>query len=176
MEVFLQGQRVIAPGERIHPLHCPIQTHFPEEGRILGESRGFFPIWSRGLPPDVEPFPLAVLWSYCVLESRGSSSAAGVHSQPGRQPTHSSNLPWPTLPAASACLAPPAPGSLQGSGSRVCCDLPSLLPGSSGPAAWGWECVHLGGAASLGGAPRPRRLAARRVLAAEPGEERPRLS
>lgn len=96
------------------------------------------------------------------------------HSPGGSPPTPqtSRGLPYPQRALVSR------PSSRLFTGLRV----PGVLrpplspPGSSGPAAWGWECVHLGGAASLGGAPRPRRLAARRVLAAEPGEERPRLS
>lgn len=90
-------------------------------------------------------------------------------------PTHSSNLLWPTLPAASACLTPQfqALYRAQGTGCAATSPLSSWEPRTR---SLGVGCVHLGGAASPGGAPRPRRLAARRVLAAEPGEERPRLS
>lgn len=81
------------------------------------------------------------------------------------------NRPWPTPqrallshPQLQALYAAPDPG----------CAL--IAPGSSGPAAVGGTGCAPGRGRIPGGAPRPRRLAARRVPAAEPGEERPRLS
>lgn len=173
MEVFLQGQRVIAPRERIHPTaqSRPISL---EEGMTPGGSGGSPPAWRRRLPRRLHPAPLTVLWSYCVPGSRGSGSAAGGHPLP---PGMGSNRQWPTPQRAhvwhpSSRLFP----GLGGWGVFRSSPLP--IPRSPGPAACGGAPgVHLGGAASPPrGAPRPRRLAARRVPAAEPGEERPRLT
>lgn len=113
-----------------------------------------------------------------------SSSAVGGHSQPGvavdAHPLLKPLVAYPTRSeAASACLAPQLQALYRAQGPGCAAISPSLLPGAPDPQPGGVGCVCVPGRGRIPPAappPRPRRLAARRVLAAEPGEERPRLS
>lgn len=60
-------------------------------------------------------------------------------------PTHSANLRWPTLPAASACLAPQLQAlyTAQGPGCAATSPLSSLQPGTRSLGVWG-VCTWVG--------------------------------